>query len=88
MVLGVERNLSAKEVKCNVGGSVVLITNYPAIDVVEEVCTVELEEPIAVTGSSATFSFRGVGSDIVGFSCKLDGDQLANCVLTQCCTIL
>ena len=67
--------------------SVVHITIYPAIDVEEEVCTVELEEPIAVTGSSAAFSIRGVGSDIVGFTCKLDRVQLANCMLIQCCTI-
>ena len=53
---------------------------YPTINVVEEVCTVELEEPIAVAGSSAAFTISGVGSGIVGFSCKLDGVQLATCM--------
>ena len=59
------------------------ITIYPAIDV----CTVELVEPIEVTGSSAAFSVRGVGSGIVGFSCKLDGAQLDNCMPIQYCSI-
>jgi hypothetical protein len=45
----------------------------------EDVCTVELEEPIAVAGNSAAFDIRGVGSNIVSFVCKLDGNQLANC---------
>ena len=57
---------------------------YLTIDVVEEVCTVELEEPIAVAGSSAAFSIRGVGSDIVRFSCKLDGVQLTSCMPIHC----
>ena len=44
-----------------------------------EVCTVELVEPIEVDGNSATFTFRGVGSDITGFECKLDKAILPNC---------
>ena len=54
---------------------------YTVLDEVVDVCTVELEEPIAVAGNSAAFDIRGVGSNIVSFVCKLDGNQLANCML-------
>ena len=48
-------------------------------NVVDEVCTVELEGPIEVTGNSAAFEIRGVGSNIITFICKLDGVELPNC---------
>ena len=46
-----------------------------------EVCTVELIGEIGVSGNSATFSFRGVGSGITRYICKLDGRVLPNCTL-------
>ena len=45
-----------------------------------EVCTVELVGDIEVDGTSATFVFRGVGSGITGYTCKLDGIVLPNCM--------
>ena len=39
----------------------------------------ELIGEIEVSGNSATFSFRGVGSGITGYICKLDGRVLPNC---------
>ena len=36
----------------------------------------ELVGLVAVDGSSATIVFRGVGSGITGFLCKLDGITL------------
>ena len=39
----------------------------------------ELIGEIEVSGNSATFSFRGVGSGITGYTCKLDGIVLPNC---------
>ncbi|CAI8047415.1 Deleted in malignant brain tumors 1 protein [Geodia barretti] len=43
------------------------------------VCTVELVGEIEVEINSATYSFSGVGSDITGFVCKLDGVTLPDC---------
>ena len=40
----------------------------------------ELIGEIEVSGNSATFSFRGVGSAITGYICKLDGRVLPNCM--------
>ena len=48
-------------------------------------CTVELDSLIEVSGNSANFSFRGVGSEITGFACRLDGAQLLNCRLFYYC---
>ena len=45
-----------------------------------EVCTVELVGDIEVDGTSATFVFRGVGSGITRYTCKLDGTVLPNCM--------
>ena len=45
-----------------------------------DVCTVELVGDIGVDGTSATFVFRGVGSGITGYTCKLDGTVLQNCM--------
>ena len=39
----------------------------------------ELEGSIEVDGNSATYSVIGVGSNIVGFICRLDGDELDDC---------
>ena len=44
------------------------------------VCTVELVGEIEVEINSATYSFSGVGSDITGFVCKLDGETLPDCM--------
>ena len=41
----------------------------------------ELIGEIEVSGNSATFSFRGVGSGITRYICKLDGRVLPNCML-------
>jgi hypothetical protein len=43
------------------------------------VCTVELVGEIEVDRNSATYSFSGVGSDITGYVCKLDGVTLPDC---------
>ena len=43
------------------------------------VCTVELDS-IEVNGTSATYAFHGVGSNITGFTCKLDGVLLLDCM--------
>ena len=51
----------------------------------DEVCTVELVGPIQVTGNSAAFDFRGVGSNILSYVCKLDGVQVDNCMLFIMC---
>ena len=48
---------------------------------ITEVCTVELDGEIEVERNSATYSFRGVGSSITGYICKLDGIVLPNCML-------
>jgi hypothetical protein len=45
-----------------------------------EVCTVELDGQIEVTGNSATYSFSGVGTGISGYICKLDGVVLPDCL--------
>ena len=45
-----------------------------------EVCTVELVGDIEVDGTSATFVIRDVGSGITGYTCKLDGTVLPNCM--------
>ena len=47
--------------------------------VVSDLCTVELVESIEVTGNTATFAFRGVGSGMTGYICKLNGTVLHNC---------
>ena len=39
----------------------------------------ELEEQIEVTGNSAAFEIRGVGSNVIRFICKLDGVEMPNC---------
>jgi hypothetical protein len=42
-------------------------------------CTVEPGGEIQVNGDTATYSFRGVGSGITSFICKLDGVVLDDC---------
>ena len=46
---------------------------------VSDYCTVELVGSIEVTGNTATFEFRGVGSGITGYICKLNGSTLPDC---------
>ena len=41
----------------------------------------ELDGKIEVTGSSATYSFTGVGTGITTYICKLDGVILPDCTL-------
>ena len=43
------------------------------------VCTVEIA-PVQVTGTTAIYSFTGVGSGIEGFICKLNGNTLPDCM--------
>ena len=50
-----------------------VMTVYP-----DGVCTVD-QVIVDVNGTTATFSFCGVGSDIVSFLCKLDGVILPTC---------
>ena len=45
------------------------------------VCTVELVGQVEVNGDTATYSFTGVGSGITGYTCKLDGTTLPDCML-------
>ena len=47
--------------------------------IVSERCSVELVGSVAVDGSSATVVFRGVGSGMIGFFCKMDGVVLPEC---------
>lgn len=47
--------------------------------VVSDFCTVELVGSIEVMGNTATYAFRGVGSGITGYVCKLNGDVLPDC---------
>ena len=47
--------------------------------IVDETCSVELVNSVVV-GNSATITFRGVGSEITGFICKLDGSNLPECM--------
>ena len=46
---------------------------------VSEVCSVELVGSVAVNGNSATLVFRGVGSGITSFLCKVDGIIFPEC---------
>ena len=46
---------------------------------VSEKCSVELVDLVAVDGSSATVVFRGVGTGIDCFLCRLDGGTLPEC---------
>ena len=57
-------------------GKGVYIDNFA---VVSALCTVELVGSIEVTGNTATFAFRGVGSGITGYICKLNGNILPDC---------
>ena len=50
-------------------------------------CTVALDRPIAVTATSAYYSFHGVGTGIRGFICTLDGVQLPDCRFTIKCSL-
>ena len=50
--------------------------------IVDETCTVELVNSV-VEGNSATITFRGVGSAITGYTCKLDGDNLPECMFLK-----
>ena len=54
---------------------------HTVVVVASEVCTVELVGSIEVNGNTATYAFRGVGSDISRFICKLNGQFLPNCKL-------
>ena len=47
--------------------------------VVSDYCTVELVGSIEVMGNTATYAFRGVGSGITGYICKLNGHLLPDC---------
>ena len=49
------------------------------IVVASEICTVELVGSIEVNGNSATYRFRGVGSNITRYICKLNGQILPDC---------
>ena len=51
------------------------------LGIVDETCTVELVNSV-VEGNSATITFRGVGSEITGFTCKLDGINQPECKFT------
>ena len=53
--------------------------NINFIVVISDYCTVELVGSIEVTGNTATFEFRGVGSGITGYICKLNGSILPDC---------
>ena len=47
--------------------------------VVSGLCTVELVGSIEVTGNASTFAFRGVGSGMTGYICKLNGTVQQDC---------
>ena len=90
---GVDSHLSARVVRrklhlcvthsdCNCLNCHTLLFVY----FITEVCTVQLDGQIEVTGSSATYSFTGVGSGISGsgisgYVCKMDGVILPHCML-------
>ena len=85
---GVDSHLSARVVRrklhlcvtqsdCNCLNCHTLLFVY----FITEVCTVQLDGQIEVTGSSATYSFTGVGSGISGYVCKMDGVILPDCML-------
>ena len=82
---GVDSHLSARVVRrklhlcvthsdCNCLNCHTLLFVY----FITEVCT---DGQIEVTGSSATYSFTGVGSGISGYVCKMDGVILPDCML-------
>ena len=56
-----------------------MLLNINFVVVVSDYCTVELVGSIEVTGNTATFEFRGVGSGITGYICKLNGRTLPDC---------
>jgi len=49
---------------------------------VDETCTVEFVDTV-VKGNSATIIFRGVGSAITGYKCKLNGEVLPECMFLK-----
>ena len=61
--------------------SFIFILNVLSFDTVtvSEKCSVDLVGLVAVDGSSATVVFRGVGSGIDCFLCRLDGVTLSEC---------
>ena len=61
--------------------SFIFILNVLLFDTVtvSERCSVDLVGLVAVDGSSATVVFRGVGSGIDSFLCRLDGVTLPEC---------
>ena len=74
---GVDSHLSARTVSHPHSACVCLMIVVGTLTT--EVCTVELIGEIEVSGNSATFLFRGVGSGITGYICKLNGIVLPNC---------
>ena len=54
---------------------------------ITEECTVELVGDIVVQRNSASFSFRGVGSLITRYICKVDGVIQPDCTLHKPCHV-
>ena len=50
---------------------------------VSETCSVVQLGPALVHGNSAVVVFRGLGSGITGFLCRLDGVTLPECELNK-----
>ena len=92
---GVENHLAARLVGNQLCSAVVVLVICVPLSPISERCTVELVE-IIVKRNTATYSFRGIGSGITGYTCKLDSVTLPDCMLTlhllpqQCftCTLL
>ena len=90
---GVENHLAARLV----GNQLCCVLVILSPPIITEECTAELVE-IIVERNTATYSFRGIGSGITGYTCKLDSATLPDCTLTlhllpqQCftctCTLL
>ena len=73
---------SGKAPVCNTGIHQTELLDSINVIFPTEVCTVELVGDIEVTGDAAIYSFRGVGSGIKSYFCKLDGVLLPDCM---CC---
>ena len=75
---GVECHLSAVK-SVHTGNCMLAVRDFMLYMFAVE-CTVELAGEIQVERNSATYAFTGIGSDITGYTCKLDGIILPDCM--------
>ena len=84
---GLETHLSVRMVRNQTTSSVQAVLVISHCHHITEECTVELVGDIVVQKNSASFSFRGVGSQITRYICKVDGVIQPDCTLHQPCHV-